>query len=324
MAIIFSGIAPSGNLHIGNYFGSIANWKDLLASNQCFFGIMDLHAITTFQDPKELNENIIKCAAIYLACGLKTDNSLIFAQSKVAAHSQLAWILSCFTPLGWLNRMTQYKDKIQKNQQNQNLGLYSYPVLMAADILLYNANIVPVGEDQKQHLELARDIAICINQKFNKEIFCIPEPKINQSAKRIMSLKDGNSKMSKSDDSDYGRINFSDDNDLIVKKIKKAKTDSHAHLSYEKERPEIYNLINIYSILSKQNPDQIISQFSNFGSFKANLADLMIAEISPIRQKINQYLQDASQIQKILDLDCQKANDIANNNLNKITKTLGL
>ena len=324
MAIIFSGIQPSGNLHIGNYFGSIANWQGLLDDNQCFFGVMDLHAITVFQDPKELQQNVLKCAAIYLACDLKSNNSLIFAQSKVAAHSQLAWILSCFTPLGWLNRMTQYKDKVQKNQQNQNLGLFSYPCLMAADILLYQANIVPVGEDQKQHLELARDIAISINQKFKEEIFTIPEQKINDNAKRIMSLKDGSNKMSKSDESDYSRINFSDCNDLIVKKIKKAKTDSLSHLSYESSRPEIYNLINIYSLLSKQNPQQIIDQFSNFGSFKTNLADLMVEKIAPIRDKINQYLQDIAQIEKILDQDAQKANEIANNNLTKITKTLGL
>jgi tryptophanyl-tRNA synthetase len=263
---ILSGVQASGSLHLGNYLGAIKNWVKMQEEYNCFFFLADLHAITVDRTSEELRTSIMQTLAIYLAAGLSPDKVTIFAQSMVKEHSELAWILNCVTPLGWLKRMTQFKDKAGKDQDKACLGLFSYPVLMAADILLYQTDIVPVGEDQKQHLELTRDIAGAINRKFNKEVLKVPEPLIGGSATRIMSLRDGRKKMSKSDISDLSRINLKDDADLIYQKIKKAKTDHLTEISYDKEnRPEISNLIDIYANLSETNIETITKNYQNKG-----------------------------------------------------------
>src|SRR5579885_1707688 len=247
---IFSGIQPTGNLHLGNYLGAIRNWVALQREYDCIFCIVDLHALTLPQDPKELRAQTREVTAAYIAAGIDPEACIIFNQSAVAAHAELAWLLGCLTPLGWLNRMTQFKEKAGKQRDNAGLGLYAYPVLMAADILLYKATHVPVGEDQKQHLELSRDIAGAFNRRFNVEYFPLPEPQIFGTATRVMSLRDGTKKMSKSDTSDYSRINMTDDADSIALKIRKAKTDPHPLPATEKEaeaRPEAANLLGIYA-----------------------------------------------------------------------------
>lgn len=325
MNTVFSGIQPSGNLHIGNYFGSIANWINLQDNNKCIFGVMDLHAITVEQDPKELRRNVIDCAVIYLACGIDPKKSIIFTQSSVKEHAELAWILSCFTPLGWLNRMTQFKEKSTK-LNSQNLGLYAYPTLMAADILLYNTNIVPTGEDQKQHLELTRDIAISLNSKFKQDFLTIPEPMIIGQNKRVMSLTDGISKMSKSNESDYSRINLSDEADLIVKKCQKAKTDSLSGISYDKERVELFNLINIFAACDNKTPQEIAKKYENsgFGEFKKDFAASLVAKIVPIQNNIKELRQNLDYVNKILQEGQEKAEEIASCNLQKIKQVIGL
>ena len=323
--IVFSGIQPSGNLHIGNYFGSIANWIDLQNDHKCIFGIMDLHAITVRQDPKELQKNIIDCAILYLACGIDPKKSIIFVQSQVKEHAQLAWILSCFTPLGWLNRMTQFKEKTV-NSINQNLGLYAYPTLMAADILLYKANLVPTGEDQKQHLELTRDIAVAINSYYGQDFLTVPDSLIIGDNKRVMSLIDGTSKMSKSHESDYSRINLSDDKDLIIKKCKKAKTDSIMGISYDKERVELFNLINIFAACENKTPGEIAKRYENkgFGDFKNDFAHSLVGKIEPIQKNIKELSNNLDYVTKILSEGRKKSEEIAAKNLQEINKIIGL
>lgn len=323
MKRVLSGIQPSGNLHLGNYLGSIRNWLDMQDSYSCFFGVMDLHAITVAQDPKQLRENVLNAVATYLACGLDEKKVNVFVQSQISAHLELAWVLGTITPLGWLNRMTQFKEK---SANNENLGLYSYPVLMASDILLYKADVVPVGEDQKQHLELTRDLAGAFNRRFGVEYFKLPEPLIMQNVKRIMSLQDGTKKMSKSDDSDLSRINLDDDMDLVVKKIKKAKTDSEANIAYDENRPEVYNLLNIFSAVTGKDPKALASEYETggYGKFKGDLADALVSHLRPIQEKLAKLKQDRSFIKSVLDNGGKKAQEIADSTKKEIFEIVGL
>src|SRR5271163_1201488 len=277
---IFSGIQPTGNLHLGNYLGAIRNWVALQHDYECIFCIVDLHALTQPQDPDELRHSTREVTAAYIAAGIDAEHCIIFNQSMVSAHAELAWLLSCLTPLGWLNRMTQFKERAGKNREMAGLGLYTYPVLMAADILVYKATHVPVGEDQRQHLELSRDIAQKFNNDFGApDFFPLPEPVITGTATRVMSLRDGTKKMSKTDESDYSRINLTDDADAIAQKIRKAKTDPGTLPDSEKGlegRPEAENLINIYAALAEEPRAKIIAQFAGqtFSVFKNELAEL--------------------------------------------------
>jgi tryptophanyl-tRNA synthetase len=328
---VFSGIQPTGNLHLGNYLGAITNWLDLQNKYQCLFGVMDLHAITVKQDRDALQQNVLLTVATYLACGLDLKKAKIFVQSDVAQHSQLAWILNTITPLGWLNRMTQFKDKIGDDSAgNANLGLYSYPVLMASDILLYQTDIVPVGEDQKQHVELTRDIAQAFNRNFNVEYFKLPKPLIIKEVKRIMSLQDGTKKMSKSDPSEISRINLTDSADEISKKIKKAKTDSQSIIAYDETRKEIYNLLNIFASFTKKNPQEIALQYENlgYGKFKNDLAEVVISKLSPISNEIKKLLNDRIFLQQTVENSLTQgreyAYEIAKKTCDEVYEIIGL
>ena len=328
---IFSGVQPTGNLHLGNYLGAIKNFVELSndKKNECIFCVVDLHAITVSQDPKELRDNIRETVATFIASGIDPERSIIFSQSKVSAHSEAAWILSCIARMGWLNRMTQFKEKAGKDKEKASIGLYSYPVLMAADILLYDTSHVPVGDDQKQHLELSRDIAQKFNNDFNVDnFFKVPEPLIQKEFSRIMSLKDGLKKMSKSEISDQSRINLTDDKDQIINKIKKAKTDALPMPSSDKEllkRPEVKNLIGIYSSLTDLNCDKIIKEFSgkNFSDFKESLSQILIDKIIPISVEIKKLLQDRNYLDEILLDGSKKANKIASQKIKKIHEIIG-
>ena len=326
---IFSGVQPSGNLHIGNYLGAIKNWVSLQKSFECIFCIVDLHALTVKQNPKELPKNTLEVTAAYIASGIDPEKTLIFNQSAVSVHAELTWLLSCITPLGWLNRMTQFKEKAGKDKEKASVGLYAYPVLMAADILLYDATHVPVGHDQKQHLELCRDIAQRFNSDFNAPDFLKPpEPLIQKNFSRIMSLKDGTKKMSKSDPSDLSRINLTDDSDLIVSKIKKAKTDPMSMPTNEEnleKRPEVENLLGIYSSLSNQTLEQSKKEFGgkNFSDFKEKLSDLLVEKISPISKEINKLLNDEKHLDSILFDGSQKADKIASKKIKEIKQLIG-
>jgi len=328
---IFSGVQPSGNLHLGNYLGAIKNFVELSneEENHCIFCVVDLHAITVNQDPKQLKNNTRETVATFIGSGIDPKKSIIFNQSKVSAHSEAAWILSCTARLGWLNRMTQFKEKAGKDKEKASIGLYSYPVLMAADILLYDSTHVPVGNDQKQHLELCRDIAQKFNNDFNvDDFFKIPEPLIKKEFSRIMSLKDGLKKMSKSEISDLSRINLTDDKDTIVNKIKKAKTDALPLPSTVEElekRPEAKNLIGIFSSLSGLTLENSLNEFSgkNFSNFKENLSQLLIEKIIPISQKIKELLNDHNYLDSILIDGCKKANKIASEKVKKIHQIIG-
>jgi len=328
---IFSGVQPTGNLHLGNYLGAIKNFVNLQndIENSCIYCVVDLHAITVKQDPIELKKNIRETTAAFIASGLDYKKSIIFNQSSVAAHSEGSWILSCVARMGWLNRMTQFKEKAGKDKEKASVGLYIYPILMAADILLYDATHVPVGEDQKQHLELSRDIANKFNQDFNSPNFLIvPEPLIQKNFSRIMSLKDGSKKMSKSDPSDLSRINLNDSVDQMVNKIKKAKTDAEPLPDNEKtlsKRPEAENLLGIYSSLSEQPISKTINEFSgkNFSEFKEKLSSLVVDKISPLSTEINKLLKDESFIDKILSDGAEKADEIAYKKVKNIKKIIG-
>ena len=314
---IFSGIQPTGNLHLGNYLGAVKNWVQLQRDFDCIFCIVDLHAITLPQNPAELRASTRGVAAAYIASGIDPDHCIIFNQSTVSAHAELAWILACLTPLGWLNRMTQFKDKAgKKDRDSVGLGLYAYPVLMAADILLYKATHVPVGEDQKQHLELARDIAQAFNRQFGAEHFPLPEPQIMGPAPRVMSLRDGTKKMSKSDESEYSRINMSDDADTIRQKIRKAKTDPQPLPGDKAElesRPEAANLLSMFAALSGETLEQAIARFagSEFSKFKEALAEQLIATLAPIEAERTRLLSDAGYIDGILRRGAERAAAIA-------------
>ena len=328
---IFSGVQPTGNLHLGNYIGAIKNFVNLQneTGNECIYCVVDLHAITVKQDPKILKANIRETTATFLASGIDPNKSIIFNQSLVPAHSEGSWILGCIARMGWLNRMTQFKEKAGKDKEKASVGLYIYPVLMTADILLYDASHVPVGEDQKQHLELSRDIAQKFNLDFNAPNFLrVPEPLIQKNFSRIMSLKDGTKKMSKSDPSDLSRINLTDKKDEIVNKIKKAKTDNSPLPSDDKklnERPEVENLLGIYSSLNNQKLSDSINEFGgkNFSEFKNKLSDLVVEKISPISYEINKLKKDNDFIDTILQEGAEKADKITSKKVKEMKKIVG-
>lgn len=311
---VLSGVQPTGNLHLGNYLGAIRNWVPFQNTHECVYMLADLHAITVPQDPEALKQSVRESAAAMIACGIDPNSSIIFPQSAVSAHAELAWLLSCHAPLGWLNRMTQFKDKAGKHKDKAVLGLFSYPVLMAADILTYHATHVPVGEDQKQHLELARDIAGAFNRAYDTEFFPLPEPMILGEATRVMSLRDGTKKMSKSDESEYSRINLTDDADTIAQKFKKAKTDAIEGITYDVEgRPEIANLITIYAALSEKKRDAVVDEFASAqtSAFKSALTDLAVEKLSPISAKMRVLLEDKDSLDIILKDGAQRANELA-------------
>ena len=357
---VLSGVQPTGNLHLGNYLGAIRNWVPMQDTHECLFMMADLHAITVPQNPADLTRNTRETAAAFIACGIDPKKSALFPQSAVTMHSELAWILNCHTPLGWLNRMTQFKEKaLAENPfkrfkyregtteeeiatvervvekvvmrgssivEDARLGLFAYPVLMAADIIGYHATHVPVGADQKQHLELARDIAGAFNRAYNEEFFPLPEPLIMPAAARIMSLTDGTKKMSKSDPSDYSRITLTDDADAIANKIKKAQTDSDPSLTYdEANRPSVANLISIYAALGDTTPQKVVEEFSTLktGQFKAKLAELAVEKLSPITARMRELMADTTMLDGILQEGTEKASAIAQPILKETMKRVG-
>ena len=328
--LVFSGVQPTGNLHLGNYLGALKNFVYLQKEMECIYCVVDLHAITVFQNPKELKNNVLETVASFLATGLNPEKSVIFNQSSVSGHAELAWIFNCVSRIGWLNRMTQFKDKAGSDKEKASVGLYIYPNLMASDILLYKATHVPVGADQKQHLELSRDIAQKFNNDFNcKDFFPLPEPLIPKNVSRIMSLRDGTKKMSKSEESDYSRINLKDNADEISKKIKKAKSDSEQipnNLKLLENKPEALNLINIYSEISKTSLEKVLNEMSGkeYSFLKTKLTELLISEITPVGKEITKLLGDKSHLLKILEKGREKANIIAEENLKNIREKVGL
>ena len=326
--LIFSGVQPTGNLHLGNYLGAIKNWVELQNNNKCIFCIVDLHAFTVPRNCISIKNNILEVAAAYIAAGIDPKRNIIFVQSHVSYHSELSWILSCFTPIGWLNRMTQFKDKAGKNKEKAPLGLYSYPVLMAADILLYKATKVPVGDDQKQHLELSRNISQAFNRFYETDFFPIPDPLIIGTAARVMSLRDGTKKMSKSDSSDFSRINLKDSSDEISKKIQKAKTDSLDFPKNEIEleaRPEIQNLINIFASVSDTSIQQVLNEFHqrDFIYFKESLKEILNQKINSISVEMQKILKDETFLKKILKDGAEKAHEMGAKNMKKIRDIMG-
>jgi tryptophanyl-tRNA synthetase len=323
---IFSGIQPSGKLHLGNYLGAIRNWVRLQGEYEAIYCIVDLHAITVPQEPAELRAKTYEVAAGFLAAGLDPERTTIFVQSHVPAHAQLAWIFNCVTPLGWLNRMTQFKDKAGKNREQALTGLYVYPVLQAADILAYRATHVPVGEDQKQHIELSRDIAGAFNRKYGTAFFPLPEPMIMGEATRIMSLRDGRRKMSSSDSSDYSRINLTDDAEAIALKLQRAKSDSQMGLTYDPEnRPEASNLLNIYAALADLPRAAVEASFaeSSFSVFKGELAELAVDKLAPITAEMRRLMDDRGEIERILRQGAERAEAIATDNLAQVYDLVG-
>ena len=328
--LAFSGVQPTGDLHLGNYLGALKNFVSLQKEMECIYCVVDLHAITVFQNPNQLQDNVLETTASFLATGLNPDKSIIFNQSSVSGHSELAWILNCVSRIGWLNRMTQFKDKAGSDKEKASVGLYIYPNLMAAGILLYKATHVPVGADQKQHLELSRDIA----QKFNNDFKCdnffpLPEPLISKNISRVMSLRDGTKKRSKSEESDYSRISLKDTADVINKKIKKAKTDSEpipSDIKLIKKKPETLNLITIYSELTKYSVEKVISEMAGkeYSFLKTKLAEVLISEITPVGKEIQKLLKDKSHLKGILKKGTEKANIIAEENLKNIREKVGL
>lgn len=326
MKRIVSGIQTTGSLHLGNYLGSIKNWVKLQDKYESYLFLADLHAHTVKREPSEIKEASYELIAAYVACGIDPEKAVIFNQSNVPAHTELAWILGCKTPIGWLNRMTQFKDKSGKDKEQASCGLYTYPVLMAADILLYKPDIVPVGEDQKQHIEITRDIAQSFNRFVNQDFFIPPEPMISGPGVRVMSLREGTKKMSKTDESDMSRINLIDSADDIAKKIMKSKTDSIEAIYYDKEnRPEISNLISIFSAISGLPVEQIVSNYESkgFALFKKDLADSLIVHLGPISKSIKELLNEKSYIHSILSGGVTKANIVANKTLSEIKNMMG-
>ncbi len=331
---VVSGIQPTGNLHLGNYLGAIKQWAemqdDLAAKgHDCLFFLADLHAITLFNSADEMRQNVRDMTAALIACGIDPEKSILFNQTRVPEHSEMAWLLSCVARVGWLNRMTQFKEKSGKNREGASVGLYTYPVLMAGDVLLYNATHVPVGDDQKQHLELARDIAIKFNQDYGVDLFVQPEPMIPPTAARIMSLRDGTAKMSKSDPSDMARINLSDDDDAIAQKVKKAKSDpellpaTYAELA---DRPEAKNLVGIYAALSGESADQVCARFAGqgFGAFKPALAEVLVEALRPIRTRYVELRADHAAIDAALEQGAARARALAKPRLKAVQDAMGL
>ena len=329
---ILSCMQPTNRLHLGNYLGALVNFVDLQndGDHECLYGVVDLHAITAGHDPAQLKNSTREIAAAYIAAGVDPARSYIFAQSAVPAHVRMGWLLTCTTPLGWLNRMTQFKEKAGKKKEQASLGLYSYPVLMAADILTYKATHVPVGDDQKQHLELARDIANSFNVHFcdGEEFFPLPEPVITGTATRVMSLRDGASKMSKSAQSDMSRINLTDDADMIAQKIRKAKTDVHPVPTNKEEgegRAEAMNLIGIYAALSGMGADAVMAEFGGkqFSELKNALSDLAVAKLAPITTRMSELMEDSAEIDKILETGNEKARELSDPVLKKTMDIMG-
>ena len=323
---IFSGVQPTGNLHLGNYLGAVRNWVRMQHEMDSIFCIVDLHAITMWQDPRDLRHAIREVTAAFLASGIDPKNSIVFPQSQSGAHARLAWILNCVARIGWLNRMTQFKDKAGKDRENASVGLYTYPVLMAADILAYHGTHVPVGEDQKQHLELARDIAQKFNNDYGVDFFPLPNPVIGGPAARIMSLRDGSKKMSKSDPSDYSRINMTDDADAVALKLRKAKTDTHPlpgpgdldqkgqlKAEIETARPEAVNLLSIYAALADRSLAEVVATFEGreFSAFKKELTDLAVAVLGPIGGEMKRLLANPAEIDAVLADGAARARAIA-------------
>ena len=327
---VFSGVQPTGNLHLGNYLGAIKNFVDLQNKFECVYCIVDLHAITNRQDPQELKSNILETVASFIASGLNSEKNIIFNQASVAAHSELAWIFNCVARIGWMNRMTQFKEKAGVNKENASVGLLVYPNLMAADILLYKATHVPVGEDQKQHLELTRDIAKKFNNDFKcTDYFPIVEPLIPKEISRVMSLRNGKKKMSKSEDSDQSRINLKDDKNVIDQKIKKAKTDAApipSEINGLKNRDEAANLLSIYASINNVSMEKVLQEFGgkNFSTFKSKLSESLIESICPIGNEIRKLIKDKKYLNEILINGSKKADLIAKNNLKEIYDIIGL
>jgi tryptophanyl-tRNA synthetase len=326
---IFSGIQPTGNLHLGNYLGAIRNWVTLQHDYECIFCIVDLHALTQPQDPDELRAATREVTASYIAAGIDPERCIIFNQSMVSAHAELAWLLGCLTPLGWLNRMTQFKEKAPKQREMAGLGLYAYPALMAADILLYKATHVPVGEDQKQHVELARDIAGAFNRRYERDFFPLPEPQIFGEATRVMSLRDGTKKMSKSDTSDYSRINMTDDAELVALKIRRAKTDPEplpASIAALDARPEADNLVVIYAALAGISREAALARFAgqNFSTFKEALSALSVEVLGRIGGEMRRLLADPGHIDGVLRRGAERAAAIAVPVLREVQDITGL
>ncbi len=327
--IVVSGIQPTGNLHLGNYLGAIRNWVRLQEEAACFFFLADLHAITVHNDPKALRANIRAMAAALIAAGVDPERATLFRQAQVPAHPELAWLLNGTARIGWLNRMTQFKEKSGKNREGSSIGLYAYPVLQAADVLLYQATHVPVGEDQKQHLELARDIATKFNTDFAVDLFTLPEPMIGGPAARVMSLRDGSAKMSKSDPSDMSRINLTDDSDTVAAKIRKAKTDAEplpddpAALD---GRPEARNLVGLYAALADETPAQVLARFAGrgFGAFKPALAELLVETLRPVTARLGAFDADPAELDRLLDAGADKARAAAAPTLAGAYRALGL
>ena len=330
---VFSGVQPTGSLHLGNYLGAIKNFVNLQNDFDCLYCIVDLHAITVWQNPEDLRANILDVASAYLACGIDPTKSTIFVQSAVPYHAELSWIFNCISRVGWLNRMTQFKEKAGKNKEKVSSGLYTYPNLMAADILLYLADLVPVGDDQKQHLELTRDIAQKFNNDYSefggKDFFPIPEPLILEESSRVMSLRDGTKKMSKSETSSMTRIELRDENDLIIKKISKAKTDQFPipeSIGELDNRPEVKNLLNIFSSLGEEPILNILNNYSGkqFSDLKNDLSDLLINRLSPIRQELIKIDNDEGFLREILNDGTIKAREKSEKNIKEIKKIIGL
>ena len=325
---IFSGVQPSGDLHIGNYLGAIKNFVSLQKEYECFFCVVDLHAITVWQDPQQLAHKTREVTAAFIASGIDSDKNVLFSQSQVPQHAQLAWIFSCVARMGWLNRMTQFKDKAGKDKENVSVGLFSYPTLMAADILVYLATHVPVGEDQKQHLELTRDIAQKFNNDFKTDLFPVPEPLIFGEGTRVMSLRDGTKKMSKSDVSDYSRIMLNDTADEIVQKIRKAKTDPHtlpANMKEAYKRPEALNLLSIFASLNSKSTEDVIEQYAGkeFSSFKKDLTDVIVDKIDPIGKEMQKLIDDKPYLDGIMKKGKEKAIYVADSVLSKVFNVVG-
>ena len=328
MSRVFSGIQPTGNLHLGNYLGAIRNWVTMQDAHECIYCIVDLHAITLRQDPKVLRSGIREMAAALLASGIDPKRAILFPQSQVHVHAELAWVLMCTARMGWLNRMTQFKEKSGKDREGASVGLFTYPALQAADILAYKATHVPVGDDQKQHLELARDIAAKFNADFNVELFPLPEPVIEGPATRVMSLRDGSAKMSKSDPSDASRINLTDNADTIAQKVKRAKTDAEplpSECAGLAGRPEAANLVGLMAALTNQSVAQVLAEYGGqgFGAFKPALAEVMVATIAPITARFNVMRADTATLDAVLADGANRARAIAEPVLAEVHRAVG-
>ena len=326
---VVSGIQPTGNLHLGNYLGAIRRWVRMQDEGQCLFFLADLHAITVYNDPAELAANVREMAAALIACGIDQERSTLFNHARVPAHAEMAWLLNCTARIGWLNRMTQFKEKSGKNREGASVGLFDYPVLQAADVLLYRASHVPVGEDQKQHVELMRDIALKFNTDYDVDLFVPPEPLIGGTAARIMSLRDGNAKMSKSDPSDMSRVNLTDDTDMVAQKIRKAKTDAEPlpeSMDPLAGRPEARNLVAMHAALSDEEPQAVLARFAGqgFGAFKPALAELLVETLRPIKARLDQFREDPAELDRLLALGAEKARAVAQPTLEEAYRAMGL